>query len=73
MEYYQRIRDIREDRDLKQDTVAKVIGTERSYYGKYERGQRPMLARQIIDLCNYYNLSADYVLGLTDEPRNLRD
>ena len=71
MNYAQRIRDIREDKDLKQEEIAKVLQTERSYYGKYERGIREMPIRHLITLCEFYNLSADYLLGLIDEPRPL--
>jgi len=71
MDYHQRIRDIREDRDLTQGEIAEVLQTERSYYGKYERGIHPVPAEKIIALCRYYNLSADYILGLTDTKREL--
>ncbi len=72
MEYYQRIKDIREDNDKKQSEIAKVLNTDQSYYSKYERGLHPMTAKQIITLCKYYNLSADYLLGLSDEPKPLK-
>lgn len=72
MEYYQRIRDLREDNDLKQATVAKILGTDQSYYSKYELGKHPMTANQIKILAEYYNVSADYILGLTDEYRALK-
>ena len=72
MEYYQRIKDLREDKDLKQSTIAKILGTDQSYYSKYERGIHPMTANQIKTLAEYYNVSADYILGLTDEYRTLK-
>lgn len=72
MNYAQRIRDLREDRDLTQETVAEILGTSRSYYGRYERGLHPMTADQIKILAEYYNVSADYILGLTNEYRALR-
>lgn len=72
MEYYQRIKDLREDKDLKQSTIAKILGTDQSYYSKYERGIHPMTANQIKTLAEYYNVSADYILGLTDEYRALK-
>lgn len=72
MEYYQRIKDLREDKDLKQSTIAKILGTDQSYYSKYERGIHPMTANQIKILAEYYNVSADYILGLTDEYRALK-
>ena len=71
MKYYQRIKDIREDHDLKQISIANILKTDQSYYSKYERGIHPMTAEQIIKLCQFYGYSADYILGLTDEPKPL--
>lgn len=72
MQYYKRIKEIREDRDIKQKEIAEILQTDQSYYSKYERGLHPMTADQIIILCRYYNLSADYMLGLSDEPRKIK-
>lgn len=72
MQYYKRIKEIREDRDIKQKEIAEILQTDQSYYSKYERGLHPMTADQIIILCKYYNLSADYILGLIDEPRQIK-
>ncbi len=72
MNYSQRIRDLREDNDLTQEDVAKILGTSRSYYGRYERGLHPMTADQIKILAQYYNVSSDYILGLTDEAVKLK-
>lgn len=72
MNYAQRIKDLREDNDLTQENIARILGTSRSYYGRYERGLHPMTADQIKILAEYYNVSADYILGLTDEYRALR-
>ncbi len=71
MNYAQRIRDLREDNDLTQEEVAKILGTSRSYYGRYERGLHPMTADQIKILAEYYNISADYILGIIDEPKKI--
>lgn len=72
MEYNERIRDLREEHDLKQSTIAKVLGIDQSYYSKYELGKHPMKAQQIKTLALYYNVSADYILGLTNEYRALK-
>jgi transcriptional regulator with XRE-family HTH domain len=72
MQYYKRIKEIREDRDIKQKEIAEILQTDQSYYSKYERGLHPMTAEQIIILCKYYNLSADYLLGIIDEPRQIK-
>ncbi len=62
------IRDTREDNDLKQEDVAKLLQTTQQQYGRYENAQRDLPIRHLITLCQYYNLSADYLLGLIDEP-----
>lgn len=72
MQYYKRIKEIREDRDIKQKEIAEILQTDQSYYSKYERGLHPMTADQIIILCRYYNLSADYLLGIINEPRQIK-
>ncbi len=67
MEYWQRIRALREDADKSQAEIAAFLGSSQSYYSKQERGEKPFPVWQIIALCNYYGVSADYLLGL---PRN---
>ena len=71
MEIHERIKALREDRDLKQTDLAEILKTNQSYYAKYENGKRPIPVDRIITLCKYYNLSADYILCLTDDPRPL--
>ena len=68
MQYWERLRELREDHDLKQSTVAKIINVGQSYYSKQERNEKPFQIEQIIQLCQYYKVSADYILGL---PRGL--
>ena len=58
--YYEILRELREDRDLKQSDIADIINTTRSYYGQYERGVRPMPIEHIVTLALFYNISADY-------------
>ena len=72
MDYAQRIRDIREDNDLNQTQVAMILKTTQSYYAQYENGNRKLPIDHLITLCKFYNLSADYLLGLTDTPRRLK-
>ena len=71
-----RIRDLREDRDLKQKQVAEVLMCDQSLYSKYERGERPLPLENAECLADYYNTSVDYLLGRTDEktpyPRSQR-
>lgn len=63
--YYEILKELREDHDLSQQKVADILKTERSYYGKYERGVRPLPIEHLITLCNYYKVSADYILGIS--------
>lgn len=58
---------MREDRDIKQYTVAAYLMCDRSLYSKYERGERPVPVELMVKLAQYYGVSVDYLLGLTDE------
>ncbi|MEM5780919.1 MAG: helix-turn-helix transcriptional regulator, partial [Lawsonibacter sp.] len=64
-----RLKQLREDLDLTQAEVAEAIGTSQSYYSKQEAGKKPIPMEQLIKLCNYFQVSADYILGL---PTNLK-
>lgn len=68
MKHYERIRALREDRDLKQSEIAAILGIDQSYYSKQERNEKPFQIEQIVTLCKFYGVSADYILGL---PRGL--
>ena len=63
-EYWEIMRELREDRDLKQSTVAKALGTTQQVYSRYENGVNDMPIRHLRTLCQFYNVSADYILGL---------
>ncbi len=63
---YQRIADLREDADLKQETVAGLLGTSQTQYSRWERGEREIPFRHVITLAKYYNVSLDYIAGLTN-------
>ena len=65
-EYARRLRDLRTDRELSQIQVAVILGTSKNQVGKYERGEQELPIRHLITLCNYYGVSADYVLGLPE-------
>ncbi len=62
--YSEILKELREDNDLTQQQVADILNTTRSYYGQYERGVRPLPLEHLVTLCNYYKVSADYILGL---------
>lgn len=67
MAYYQRLRDLREDKDLTQTDIAKVLNTTYQYYSKYEAGKRPIPFERVIELAKFYNVSIDYIAGLTNK------
>ena len=67
MKVYQRIRDLREDRDLNQDVLAKVLNVSQSTYSRYEKGLLDIPTEVLIMLSQYYGVSVDYILGLKDE------
>ena len=64
-----RIRDLREDRDLKQKQVADYLVCDQSLYSKYERGERPLPLEYADKLADFYGVSVDYLLGRTGEKR----
>lgn len=66
MEYVRIIRDLREDCDKSQQEIADYLGTSQTMYARYERGANELPIRHLIKLCEYYNVSADYILGLSN-------
>ncbi len=63
---YKRIRDLREDRDLTQTQVAKMLGMSQTGYSKYETGENDIPTPVLIALADFYQTSVDYLLGRTD-------
>ena len=66
---YQRLRDLREDRDLLQRQVAERLRCSQRVYSNYERGDRDIPTDILIRLSEFYDVSVDYLLGLTNNPR----
>ena len=66
---YRRIRDLREDKDLNQTQVAKILGMSQTGYSKYETGENDLPTAILIKLADFYNVSVDYLLNRTDEPK----
>lgn len=66
---YRRIRDLREDHDLKQRQVADILNCSQQVYSNYELGQRDIPTDVLIRLSDFYNVSVDYLLGLTSNPK----
>ena len=69
---YARLRDLREDRDLSQSDIAKLLGTTRQQVSKWETGVQMMGVDKYAKLAEFYNVSVDYLLGLIDYPRKLK-
>lgn len=64
---YPRIRDLREDKDMSQTKLAKILGMSQTGYSKYETGENDVPTNILIKLAHYHETSVDYILGLTDE------
>lgn len=64
---YKRIRDLREDKDLSQTEIAKILNMSQTGYSKYEVGTNDIPTKILIQLAKFYNTSVDYLLGITDE------
>ena len=71
MNHYQRLRDIREDMDKSQTEIAEILGIQQTQYSRYERGSQKMGIDKYIILAKYYNISLDYLCGLTETPSKL--
>ncbi len=67
MKYPERMRELRQDRDLSQEKLANMLGVAQTTYSQYELNKRPMPIIYLVALCKFYNVSADYMLGLTDK------
>ena len=69
MHYYQRLKDLREDEDMKQCTVAQLLGTTQQQYSRWERGSSEIPFHHVILLARYYKVSIDYIAGLTNNKK----
>lgn len=65
--YIKRLRDLREDNDKTQQEIANVLGTSQTMYARYERGANELPIHHLITLCKFYNVSADYILGIDEK------
>lgn len=66
--YYNRIKDLREDKDLTQAEIAKRLGLYTTQYQRYERAETTIPADIIVDIAKFHEVSTDYILGLTNDP-----
>ena len=69
MPYYNRIRDLREDRDLTQTDMGKVLSCSQRVYSNYERGDIDIPTTTLIKIADFHNVSVDFLLGRTDNPK----
>ena len=72
MAHYPRLKELREDHDLTQVAIAKILFTSQQQYSKYENGYREIPATMLITLADYYNTSVDYILGRTNNPNPIK-
>lgn len=72
MENYQRLKDLREDKDMKQWQIAEILGMKQEQYQRYESGKRETPINILIKLAEYYDTSLDYITGRTNDKNNTR-
>ena len=72
MDYRTRIRAVREDRDLSQTKVGELLQKSQQGYSHIESGRAELKIEDLAKLCRFYNLSADYLIGLTNDPKPLK-
>lgn len=71
MDSINRIKDLREDKDMTQEEIATILHIKREVYNRYEKGKNMMPITHYIKLAVFYNISLDYICGLINEPRKL--
>lgn len=69
---YRRLRELREDKDLTQSQISKILNMSQTGYSKYETGENDVPTKILIELAKYYNVSVDYILGITNETKPYR-
>ena len=73
MSYYPRLKDLREDHDLTQVQLVKILNMHKTTYTNYEQGLREVPFELVIRLAKFYNVTIDYIAGLTNIPRKIND
>lgn len=71
MGYYQRLKDLRDDKDLTQTKIAKLLKTSQKQYRRWETGDYDIPFETVIELAKYYKVSLDYIAGLTNDKRGI--
>ncbi len=72
MDYRERMRNIREDRDLTQSEIGKLLNKSQQGYNHIEVGRAELKIEDLIKLCKFYDLSADYIIGLTNKKKSYK-
>ncbi len=73
MDYRTRIRNVREDRDLTQTEIGKLLQKSQQGYNHIETGRAELKIEDLAKLCKFYNITADYLIGIIDEPKPLKN
>lgn len=63
--YFQRLKDLREDKDMTQTQISEILGIQQTVYSRYERGFQTIPVEHLIKLADFYEVSTDYILGRT--------
>lgn len=71
-DYRARLRGVREDRDLTQAEVGKILNKSQQGYNHIEAGRAELIIDDLVKLCQFYNLTADYLVGLSDQPQKIK-
>lgn len=71
-DYRARLRGFREDRDLTQAEVGKILNKSQQGYNHIEAGRAELKIDDLVKLCQFYNLTADYLVGLSDQPQKIK-
>ena len=72
MDYRERIRNIREDRDLTQKQLGEILNKSQQGYNHIESGRAELKIEDLIKLCKFYNVSADYLIGISNTPKSYK-
>lgn len=72
MGYRRKLRELREDRDYTQSQIGEVLGKSQQGYNHIEAGRAELKIDDLVKLCQFYDLSADYIIGLTNEPKSYK-
>ena len=70
--YFKRLKDLRIDNDYLQKDIANILNISQQYYSKYELGNFTIPTEHLITLAKFYNVSIDYIVGLSDEKKSLK-